>query len=80
MIRKWCESKAEIIAGRTTQNKYKICQIHGNKQLKYRFVDNSYEVYTHAFGWNKTSDHDFMNEKSMRKIIVELNLFIENLE
>ena len=73
MIRKWCESKAEIIAGRTTQNKYKICQLHGNKRLKYRFVDNSYEVYTHAFGWNKASDHDFKNLSYQRKEYAKSN-------
>ena len=29
------------------RNKYKVCKIHGDKKLKYRYLDDKFEVYTH---------------------------------
>ena len=60
-ITKWCESKAHIKPGRTTENKYKVCKITGNKRVKYRYNDGAYEVHAHAFGWDKAKEHDLRN-------------------
>ena len=66
-ITKWCESKAHIKPGRTTENKYKVCKITGNKRVKLRYNDGAYEVYTHAFGWDKAKEHDLRNLSHVRK-------------
>ena len=72
-IKKYCEKDINLVLGRTTQNKYKICKITNKNRVKYRYMNGNYEIYTHAFGWDKASDFDFKNLSFERKKYAQEN-------
>ena len=70
-ILKWCESKTKIISGRTILNKYKICKLTNDRKVKYRYNNGEYQVYSHAYGWDKAKNSDFKKLSYERKKYAE---------